>query len=66
MTVARALTCHAVRAPADAVLVLAAAEEHMDRLVVRLQALHQSRELLVAFDVMLVHHVAAVTTVEAT
>lgn len=40
MTVARALTCHAVRAPADAVLVLAAAEQHMDRLVVRFQTLH--------------------------
>lgn len=62
----KSLTGHTVRAPADALLVFAAAEQHMDRMLVSLQTLHQRGELLVALDVMLVHHdAAAVVALEA-
>lgn len=49
----------AIRTPAEASLVLAAAKQAMHGLTARFEALHQSGKFLVAFDVMLVHHDAA-------
>lgn len=50
------LTSHAVRTPADAVLVFATAEQHMDQLTLGLQILDQFLKLFPSFDVVFDDH----------
>lgn len=53
------LTFNAVRAPAEAVLILATTEEDMDGSVAALQFLHLLGELIIALNVVCDHHYVA-------